>query len=394
MYTTLEVVGPEHELSINDEDLNPLPISDEVIKKLYGRIVTKVKLNNFIIGKELQAHVLEFKAIEPFSDPEVFNETMYNAVLQLSELLKTKFNAHLLGLGMHPFLKLENTKVWSHRDIRIYRALDRIFDLQQHGWLNIQSFQINLPYSSEKDAIKIYNRISSILPYIPAISASSPIVESKVGKFIDNRLYFYMINQKNIPSITGNVIPRYITSFRDYKENIIQKFFNDLRKLKAPDCIMKKWLDSRGEIFKFGRNAIEIRVIDEQECIKSDVAIACFIKSLVLGLMKDDSYNKLPHNILVEDFKKVIKYGLDAKTKYGDTVKSICLHLYRIAKNNCTYKEKKYLKIIKKRIRGGSISNLILKKIDKKSKKTDIQNAIFSVYLTLEKNLEKNKIFQ
>ena len=47
MYQTLEVLGPEHEFSLVDEALKPLPIVDQVIKKLRGRIVNNVNLGDF-----------------------------------------------------------------------------------------------------------------------------------------------------------------------------------------------------------------------------------------------------------------------------------------------------------------------------------------------------------
>jgi len=38
-FGTLEVLGPEHEFSLVDGNLHPLPIVDTIIKELNGRIV-------------------------------------------------------------------------------------------------------------------------------------------------------------------------------------------------------------------------------------------------------------------------------------------------------------------------------------------------------------------
>lgn len=221
---------------------------DEVIKGFRGRMVNCVRLGKFTLGKELQAHVAEFKANTPFHSPRTFEETMYGAVLRVSDFLEKRYGAHLLGLGMHPLMRLDDTKVWSHRDRQIYKALDKIFNLNQHGWLNIQSFQLNLSHSNERKAVKLYNALANILPYIPAISASSPIYESKVGEFIDNRLHFYQVNQKKIPSITGDIIPEYISSFEEYVNVAVERYSQDLMKINAPKCILNKdWLNSRGQ---------------------------------------------------------------------------------------------------------------------------------------------------
>ena len=133
MYQTLEVLGPEHEFSIVDETLKPLPIVDRIIKKLKGRIVNNVTFKDFSFGKELQSHVAEIRAKTPFESPILFEETMHRAVLEISELLERRFQAYLLGTGMHPLLELDETTIWSHRDRSIYEAMGQIFNLRQHG---------------------------------------------------------------------------------------------------------------------------------------------------------------------------------------------------------------------------------------------------------------------
>jgi len=137
MFKTLEALGPEHEYSLVDSDLKPLPIVDRVIKNLCGRVVNNIAFQFHTFGKELQSHVAVIKANTPFSSPMVFEEKMHRAVLETSDFVERGWNACLLGTGMHPLLRLEDTAVWSHRDRKIYHALNRIFNLRQHGWLNI-----------------------------------------------------------------------------------------------------------------------------------------------------------------------------------------------------------------------------------------------------------------
>src|SRR5512136_2116958 len=183
MYGTLEVLGPEHEFSIIDEKLAPLPIVDKVIRDVHGRLVNCASLGACSFGKELQAHVAEFKANKPFASPVVFEETMQKTVETILGILENRYDARLLGSGMHPFLELKDARVWTHRDRGIYAAMSRIFNLNQHGWLNIQSFQLNLPYRNEGEAMRLYSALTNVLPYLPAIAASSPIYESRKGAY-------------------------------------------------------------------------------------------------------------------------------------------------------------------------------------------------------------------
>ncbi len=396
MYGTLQVLGPEHEFSIVDEKLTPLPIVDRVIKDVHGRIANCVRLGKCAFGKELQAHVAEFKADTPFNTPDVFEETMQEVVEAILGFIEKRYSARLLGLGMHPSLRLDEVKVWSHRDRQIYEALSRIFNLNQHGWLNIQSFQLNLPYRTEREAVRLYNALTNVLPYLPAVAASSPIYESKIGDYVDNRLYFYLTNQLEIPSITGDIIPEYVSSFEEYEKITVRRYSEDLAKLNAPRCLLnKEWLNSRGAVIRFDRKAIEIRILDEQECIKSDVALSCFIRAMLRGIIADENYPYLSHEILVENLNCTVRDGLDAYVQHpkGETARQVCRHLLEIALENATLEEKKYLPIIKQRIEGDNLSDKILKEVVKRVQRTNLQEAVFSIYSALADCLEKNKVY-
>jgi gamma-glutamyl:cysteine ligase YbdK (ATP-grasp superfamily) len=339
--------------------------------------------------------VAEFKANRPFVSPVVFEETMQKTVESILGILESRYNARLLGSGMHPFLRLSDAKMWSHRDRGIYAAMNRIFNLSQHGWLNIQSFQLNLPYKNESEAMRLHSALSNILPYLPAIAASSPIYESRKGAYIDNRLHFYLTNQLQVPSITGNLIPEYVDSFEEYEKTTVRRYSEDLAKLNAPRSLLnKEWLNSRGAIIRQDRKAIEIRVLDEQESVKSDVALSCFIRAVLRGILGDADYLYLAHPTLVQNFNKVLRKGLQASVQHpnGKTAGEVCLHLLKTALSNATDEERKYLPIIKQRIDGGNLSNIILKRVAKKAQRTDLHEAIFTTYSHLADCLEKNQV--
>jgi len=391
----LEVFGPEQEFSIVDGNLCPLPIVDTVIKELNGRVVNFVRFKSFTFGKELQSHVAEFKANRPFCSLEAFEENMQRAVLEISDFLERKHDARLLGTGMHPLLRLEDAKVWSHRDRKIYEALSRLFNFHQHGWLNIQAFQLNLSYGNEKEAIHLHNALANLLPYVTAISASSPIYESKISEYTDSRLHFYQINQKEIPSMTGNIIPEYVNSFKEYRQITINKYTEELEKLNAPEWLLnKEWLNSRGVVFRFDRKAIEIRIMDEQECIKANVALSCFIRASLRGMLSQRT-PYLPRDVLIEDLNSVIKDGLEAKVQHprGPTARDVCKYYFRTALENASVEEKIYLPIVRERIEEGNLSNLIRRDVLKKAQKTNLGEAILSIYLKLVENLTENELY-
>lgn len=342
----------------------------------------------------MQLHVMEIKANQPFQSPAEFEETMHNAVQTLNGIVG-KHGAYLLGTGMHPLLQLSDTGVWPHHHRRIYQEYGKIFSLNRHGWLNIQSFHLNLPYQTDKDAAQIHNQLANLCTYLPAVTAASPLFEGKEGPDVDNRLQFYRQNQQEVPSVAGDVIPDYITTLKSYKRDIIGRYSTDLAKAGADKTLLnREWVNSRGIIIRFDRCALELRVMDEQECIKSDVALACFIRAALRGLIASDE-ELSPHEALVKNFNSVIKDGLNAKVSspHGKTAQQVCQHYLKIANENATADEKKYLPHITKRIEEGNLSDLIRARVRRRSEKTNLHEAIVDVYSTLIKCLSANEPF-
>jgi carboxylate-amine ligase len=254
---------------------------------------------------------------------------------------------------------------------------------------------LNLPYQKEVDAIQIHNHLANLCAYLPAISASSPIFEGKEGKDIDNRLQFYKVNQKEVPSVTGGVIPEYGSSLDQYKQDVIEKYSKDLVAKGADKTLLhREWVNSRGVIFRFDRCALEVRVLDEQECVKSDVALACFVRAALRGLIASNA-QLLPRDVLVKDLDAVIKNGLNAEVSNpnGKTARHVCQHYLKIVSEHVNEDEKKYLWIVKKRIEEGNLSELIRANVLKRAEKTDFHQAIIDVYSTLIKCLTNNEIY-
>ena len=388
------MLGPEHEYSLVDQNLKPLPISDKIIKGTCGKIINFIEMPKFTFGKEMQLHVMEIKANQPFKTPWELEETMQNAVTTLNQIV-VKNGARLLGTGMHPLLKLQETGIWPHYHKKIYQQYGKIFNLNQHGWLNIQSFHLNLPYQKEADAVQIHNHLANLCAYLPAIAASSPIYEGKNGADIDNRLQFYKVNQKEVPSVTGGVIPEYVSSLAQYKRDVIERYTKDLATKGADKTLLhREWVNSRGIIFRFDRCALEVRVMDEQECVKSDVALACFVRAALRGLIAANA-ELLPRSVLVKDLDAVIKDGLNAEVSnpQGKTAKQVCQNYLKVAEKNADDDEKKYLWLIKKRIEEGSLSDLIRANVARRADKTGFHEAVIDVYSRLINCLINNEIY-
>jgi hypothetical protein len=338
-------IGTEHEFSINDMQFRPLPVSDTILKTICGRYESEILFGDVKLGKELQKTVLEMIPRNHADSIAVLEEQLVRGVRKFSHVFRDRYQ--LLGLGMHPTLKLEETAVWDHDEGEYYEVYDRLFTIRQHGWLNIQALQVNLSYTGEKDLVAHYNRLRSLLPYLIAVTAASPIVEGKSTGTADNRLLYYRENQKEIPLICNHIVPETIASVQDYRREQ-EKIFAELRARDA-EILCEEWVNSGGVIIRFSRKCLEIKALDEQDCIRSDMAVCAFIRSLL-------RCRSLP----VETDQDALLALTEEAIRQGTAgLRPELQGLYTRAWGHATPEERLYLPFIKERIEHGSLAELV-----------------------------------
>jgi len=347
-------VGTEHEYSINDAHFTALPVSDQIIKSICGSFSDEILFGDVKLGKELQKTVLEFVPRVPASGPAALEKMLVRGIRKFYQVFPGGY--HLLGLGMHPTLTLDRITVWDHDEKEYYDAYHRLFNIRQHGWLNIQALQINLSYSGEKDVIVQYNRIRTLLPYLIALSASSPVVEGRLTGVMDNRLVYYRENQMEIPGICNGIIPSRLMSLGEYWK-FQESIYDELRSRDA-GILCEEWLNSSGLIIRFSRNCLEIKALDEQECIRSDMAIL----ALVLALLRCPALPvETDQDELLSLTKTAIRNGTAGLRPELET-------LFRHAWQQATPEERQYLPVVEQRINHGSLAEQIAERYRKEKK--------------------------
>ncbi len=313
-----EAFGIEMEYMIVDrESLQVRPICDEVIQVLSGEITNEISMGRINVSNELVLHVIEFKGNGPQRDLLRLQSSFQSEIEKMNEVLK-RWDACLLPTAMHPLMDpLKDTKLWPHGQNTIYETYDRIFNCKGHGWSNLQSVHINLPFANDDEFARLHAAIRIALPLLPGLAASSPVVEGKVTGIQDNRLHYYAQNQKKIPSIIGDIIPEAVFSKRDYQEQILDKIQADIQPLDPEGELAGEWLNSRGAIARFERNAIEIRVLDIQECVPADFAVISLVISLVKSLAEEKWISLSQQREAKEkDLKKVFLGALEQGGSY------------------------------------------------------------------------------
>lgn len=342
-------LGTEHEYSINDRNMRPLPVSDEILKSISGSYSSEIRFGDVKLGKELQKTVLEFVPKNPSETIAGLEQQLVRGIDKFCHIFPDRYA--LLGLGMHPTLTLDQTAVWGHGEGGYYEAYDRLFGIRQHGWLNVQALQINLSYGSEKDLVSLYNRTRVLLPYLIAVTAASPIVEGSLTPDNDNRLRFYRANQKEIPLICNGILPEAISGIADYRR-LEGQIFAELRKRGAA-LLCEEWVNSAGIIVRFSRRCLEIKALDEQECIRSDMAVCAFVRSLL----------RCPNPKLPDDRDTLLTLLEEAIRKGTAAFRPELERLYTAAWGHATADERQYLPVIRERIRHGSLAELVRKRV-------------------------------
>jgi gamma-glutamyl:cysteine ligase YbdK (ATP-grasp superfamily) len=399
--------GVELEYMIVDKDeLKVNPVADEVIKEVAGEYTSDIEFEELEWSNELVLHVIELKTHGPAKNLNGLSSLFHQDVIRINKILE-KHNSMLVPTGAHPFMDpYTESKLWPHDFNPIYELYDRIFNCKGHGWSNLQSVHLNLPFYNDAEFEKLHSAIRILLPVIPAIAASTPILDGKFTGYLDTRLEYYRKNQIKIPAITGSVIPERIISKKEYEEKILEKIYSEISPYDADKILQYEWLNSRGAIARFDRNTIEIRIIDSQESPAAEIAIVKLIsealKKIIAGRWstKEQQHNlddKLLHKIFLNTIKTAeetiitdIEYlrvlGVNkSKVSAGDIWK----HLYELITKDIDQSGEELLKPVEAILTQGTLAKRILKSLDGGITK----NTLLSTYRDLSDCLNQNKIF-
>lgn len=278
--------GVELEYMIVDAvTLDVRPIADELIYAAAGDYVEEVALGEIAWSNELALHVIELKNVAPAAALAPLAGAFQTHVTRINELLSAH-GARLMPTAMHPWMDpARETRLWPHAQSAVYRAFDRVFGCRGHGWSNLQSVHLNLPFGDDAEFGRLHAAVRLLLPILPVLAASSPLVEARLTGFLDNRLRYYRDNQSRIPSITGDVIPEPVYTRGDYEHAILERIYRDIAPFDPERVLRHEWLNARGAIARFERNAIEVRVLDVQECPRADLAVAAAIAAALQALV-------------------------------------------------------------------------------------------------------------
>ena len=284
-----EGFGIELEYMIVDRDtLAVAPVCDKLLELVAGEPTNEIDDGPIGWSNELSLHVVELKTNGPVPKVDRTVVEAFMAGIARANAAAARLGARLLGTAMHPLMDpATETKLWPVDEHGIYAAYDRAFDCSGHGWGNLQSCHINLPFGNAEEFGRLHAAIRPVLGLLPALAASSPLVEGKVTADLDHRLRVYSQNQRRVPSIIGAIVPEPVTTPEDYQRQILEPMYRDIAPLDPEGRLQHEWLNSRGAIARFERDAIEIRLLDVQEAPVADIAIVAMVTAVVRALAEE-----------------------------------------------------------------------------------------------------------
>jgi carboxylate-amine ligase len=323
-HSAFSVFGIEIEYMIVDRTTYDVaPLADRLLTAAAGELTEETEQGEISWSNELALHVIEIKTNGPKPRLDAVVGDFQATVARINSLLEP-WNGRLMPGGAHPWMNPDrDTKLWPHGDDAIYRAYDRIFGCQGHGWSNLQSMHVNLPFKNDAEFGRLHAAIRVVLPLLPALAASTPFLDGKNTGLIDARIDTYARNQRSVPSITGRVIPEPVRTGAQYQSVILEPMYRDIAPHDPDGILPFEWLNSRGAIARFDRQAIEIRLIDAQEQPAADLAIAALVISVVERLYRGadavlDAADAVDTDVLAGILRQCVKDGENARIDNAD----------------------------------------------------------------------------
>ncbi|MDD1682057.1 MAG: glutamate-cysteine ligase family protein, partial [Methanoregula sp.] len=139
----------------------------------------------------------------------------------------------------------------------------------------------------------------------------------------------------------------------DYRKEQ-EGIFTELRNRDA-EILCEEWVNSGGVIIRFSRKCLEIKALDEQDCIRSDMAVCAFIRSLM----------RCPSLPVETDQDALLALTEDAVHEGTAAFRPELQQLYTRAWGQATDEERRYLPFISQRIKEGSLGEIIRERYER-----------------------------
>ena len=88
--------------------------------------------------------------------------------------------------------------------------------------MNSLTATLELPFAGDEEFARLHAAARFVLPILPGLAASSPVVDGERNGVLDNRLVAARGNCARIPSVAGEIVPEPIGSTGEYHERVLE----------------------------------------------------------------------------------------------------------------------------------------------------------------------------
>lgn len=205
----------------------------------------------------------------------------------------------LAASGTHPWADYRDQQII---DTDHYRRVED--DLRWVAWRNNTfSLHVHVGINSLDRAVRVSDRLRTVLPHLLALSASSPFLDGRDSGLasVRSQIFTKSFPRCGIPEPFGSW-----AAYRDYLGLLL-----DARSIVEYTQV---WWSVRPHL-SFG--TVEVRVCDSQPTAAESDALAALIVGCVMQAARDEDEGRpasdVPTGLIEENMWRAIRYGLDGK---------------------------------------------------------------------------------
>jgi carboxylate-amine ligase len=281
-------IGIELEIqTINPQTGALIPGAGIILSQLAGEVLFKPELFNSTI--EINTKVCD-------NICELDDNLHKN--LRIIQDIATENNLEILISGCHPFSNWQQQQITQQE--RYLNLLHRIqWPVRQ---FLIFGLHVHVGVDDADKSIFVMNKLTTFLPHLIALSASSPFWNGFDTGLATSRI-------KVFEELPNAGIPYYITNWKKYSELV-----ENLIKTNSIDTVRDIWWDIRPHPI-FG--TVEVRVCDAMPTLKENLALTALIYLLVVKFSQEFNKNgkmsRLDRWILEENKWRAARYGIQGE---------------------------------------------------------------------------------
>jgi len=265
---------------VHRDDLRAMPLTNELFSE--ARAWHHSGIMEWQPG--VAAHQLILRNTRPARKWSALHERFAAQVRAVDGLL-ARHHAMLLPTGASPFLHpAKETVLVTVTDGDRNALNDRLFNCAQHGWSNTNGADLSVTFSGDGEFSKLHAAARLLLPIIPGLAASSPLLEGRFHGFHDGRLESGLHAREKYPELMGSLIPEPVYTQEDHDREILAPIAQLLGELGAIPGLDPEQANARGAVARFDRQLMVMQVTDTQENAAADLAVAELINAVLRAL--------------------------------------------------------------------------------------------------------------